>query len=132
MSNHLRHGWIALLALPVLALTTPTSASAALRTPAAAVHVVSTQSRLGLRGFGYRSRYGYRPSYRRPIYRRSLYRRSPFHGVFRGILRAIGLAYLLHLLFGWGAGGSPFGLLLLAALVLWLATRSRRRRRIYW
>ena len=128
MSNSLRRGWIALLALPLLALT-PTSATAALRTPAAAVHVATTQARLGGRGFGRRlpvfrsrSRYGYRPAYRR----------SPFHGVFRGILRAIGLAYLFHLLFGWGAGGSPFGLLLLAALVLWLASGMRRRRRAYW
>jgi hypothetical protein len=129
MSNHLRRGWIALLALPVLALT-PTSASAALRTPAAAAHVAdTTQARFGGRGFGRRvpmfrprTRYGYRPAYRR----------SPFHGVFRGILRAIGLAYLFHLLFGWGGGGSPLGLLLLAALVLWIATRARRRRRAYW
>jgi hypothetical protein len=128
MSNLLRRGWIALLALPVLALT-PTSAPAALTPPAATVHVATTQARLGARGFGrrlpafrQRSRYGYRP----------VYRRSPFHGLFRGILRAIGLAYVFHVLFGWGAGGSPFGLLLLAALVLWLATHARRRRRAYW
>jgi hypothetical protein len=36
----------------------------------------------------------------------------------------------MHLMFGWGAGGSPFGLFLLGALVLWLFTR--RRRRVYW
>jgi hypothetical protein len=132
MSNHLRRGWIALLAVPALALT-PTTASAALKTPAAAVHAPSTQARFGARGFGRRAplysprtRYGYRYRYR------PAYRRSPFHGLFRGVLRAIGLAYLFHLLFGWGAGGSPFGLLLLGALVLWLATRSRRRRRVYW
>jgi hypothetical protein len=128
MSNHLRRGWIALLALPVLALT-PMSASAAGGTPAAAVHVTTNQARFGARGFGRRlpvfrsrTRYGYRP----------VYRRSPWHGVFRGVLRAIGLAYLFHVLFGWGAGGSPFGLLLLAALVLWIATRAGRRRRAYW
>jgi hypothetical protein len=128
MSNHLRRGWIALLALAALTLT-PTSASAALHAPAAAGHVATTQARFGARGFGRRvpmyrprSRYGYRPAYRR----------SPFHGLFRGVLRAIGLAYLFHVLFGWGAGGSPFGLLLLAALVLWLAGRPRRRRRVYW
>src|SRR3954468_19065918 len=128
MSNHWRRGGIALLALPVLALT-PTQASAAVRTPAAAVHVHTTQARLGGRGFGRRlpvyrsrSRYGYRP----------VYRRSPFHGLFRGILRAIGLAYLFHLLFGWGGGGSPFGLLLLAGLVLWVVTHVRRRRSVYW
>jgi hypothetical protein len=128
MSNHLRRGWIALLALPFLALT-PTSASAALSTPTAAVHAPTTQARFGGRGFGRRvpvfrprTRYGYRPAYRR----------SPFHGLFRGVLRAIGLAYLFHVLFGWGAGGSPVGLLLLGAFVLWLATRARRRRRVYW
>jgi hypothetical protein len=38
----------------------------------------------------------------------------------------------VHLLFGWGAGGSPLGLLLLAALVLCFATHARRRRRVYW
>jgi len=128
MSNHTRRGWIALLALPALAMT-PTSASAAPHPPAAAVHLTTTQARFGARSFGRRlptyrprTRYGYRP----------VYRRSPWHGAFRGILRAIGLAYLLHALFGWGAGGSPFGLLLLAAVVLWLASHARRRRRSYW
>ena len=47
--------------------------------------------------------------------------------LFRGFLHALGLAYLAHLLFGWGGGGSPFGLFLLAAIVLWLVTRRRRR-----
>src|SRR4051794_1629763 len=128
MSNYLRRGWIALLALPVLALI-PTSAPAALNTPTAAVHVTTDQARFGARGFGRRlptyrprTRYGYRP----------VYRRSPFHGLFRGVLRAIGIAYLFHVLFGWGGGGSPFGLLLLAVFVLWLAGHARRRRRAYW
>jgi hypothetical protein len=128
MSNHLRRSWIALFALPVLALT-PTSATAALHTPAAAAHVATTQARFGARGFGRRfpttrprTRYRYGPAYRR----------SPFHGAFRGILRAIGLAYVFHALFGWGAGGSPLGLLLLAGFVLWIATRVRRRRSVYW
>jgi hypothetical protein len=130
MSNHLRRGWIALLALPVLALT-PTTTTAAVRTHAAASHVTTTQARFGSRGFGrrvspFRTRYGNRYRYR------PAYRRSPFRGAFRGILHALGLAYLFHLLFGWGGGGSPLGLLLLAGLVLWLATRSRRRRRVYW
>jgi hypothetical protein len=43
------------------------------------------------------------------------------------VLQALGIAYLAHLLFGWGAGGSPLGLILLIGLVLWLVTRSRRR-----
>jgi hypothetical protein len=56
----------------------------------------------------------------------------PFRGFFRGVLQALGLAYLFHLMFGWGAGGSPFGLLLLAALILFLVTRRRRRRAMYY
>ena len=74
------------------------------------------------------------PSYRSRPTRptgRALRRPSPFRGLFRGVLRALGLAYLFHLLFGWGAGGSPFGLLLLGALVLWLAMRRRPRRVVY-
>jgi hypothetical protein len=47
------------------------------------------------------------------------------------MLKVLGIAYLAHLLFGWGAGGSPFGLLILGAVILWLATR-RRRRPAYW
>jgi len=45
------------------------------------------------------------------------------------VLELLGIAYLVHLLFGWGAGGSPFGLLLLGAFALWVVTR---RRRAYW
>src|SRR3954452_10672298 len=83
----------------------------------------------GGRNFGrspYRSRPRYTPASR---YRRSPFRTRPHFGrrLFRGFLQALGIAYLAHLLFGWGAGGSPFGLLLLGALVLWLVTRRRRR-----
>jgi len=46
-----------------------------------------------------------------------------------GVLRVLGLAFLFNLLFGWGTGGSPLGLLLLAGLVLWLVTRRRARYR---
>ncbi len=49
----------------------------------------------------------------------------------RGILQALGIAYLLNLLFGWGAGGSPFGLLLLLGIVALLVSRARRRRHAY-
>ena len=63
---------------------------------------------------------------------RSPYRaRRPFTArrFFGGVLKALGLAYLFHLLFGWGAGGSPFGLFLLAAIVLFVVGRLRRPRR---
>jgi hypothetical protein len=87
------------------------------------------QARFG--GFRSRPSFGsrYRSRYRSPGYR---YRRShPFRGLGGGILRALGIAYLVHLLFGWGGGGSPFGLLLLALVIAWLVTRRRRRRYAY-
>ena len=90
------------------------------------------QSGLGFRGarrapsLGTRFRSRSRPSSRR------IRSTRPFRGFFRGVLQALGLAYLFHVLFGWGAGGSPFGLLLLAALILFLVTRRRRRRVMYY
>jgi uncharacterized membrane protein len=115
----------AALAAVVILPVVPASAPAAV--PSRAAGVQTSQAR-----FGYRS-YRRAPVYRgraRTPYRHS-YRRSPFHGFFGGVLRALGIAYLVHLMFGWGAGGSPFGLLLLAAVILWLVTR-RRRRPAYW
>ena len=126
MSNRFR----LLPAVLVAALMTslvPAPAGAVTR-PVAAAHVPTTQARFGSRGFGRRAPV-YRPRYRTPY--RPAYRRSPFHGFFRGVLHGLGIAFLLHALFGWGGGGSPFGLLLLAGLVLWLFTRPRRRR-VYW
>jgi hypothetical protein len=99
-----------------------------LATPRAVAAVGTTQARFG---GGFRgSRPSYRSPYRSPVYRRpSTYRRAhPFRGFGGSILRALGIAYLVHALFGWGAGGgSPFGLLFVAALVVWVATRFRRR-----
>jgi hypothetical protein len=71
-------------------------------------------------GSRYRSRPYARPrSYRRP-------------SLFRGILQALGIAYLFHMLFGLGpGGGSPFGLILVIGFVVWMITRTRRRRYAY-
>ena len=91
--------------------------------------VQTTQARFGGRFFRPAPAYRYRRWGRTP-YRRA-YRPSPFRGFFGGVLKVLGIAYLAHLLFGWGAGGSPFGLFMLAAVILWLATR-RRRRPLYW
>jgi hypothetical protein len=109
------------------------AAPAAATAPAAPTAVIkANQARFG-RGFG-RSTYRSRPRYTpRSRYRRSPFRARPHLGrrIFRGFLQALGIAYLAHLLFGWGAGGSPLGLLLLLGVVLWLVTRTTRRRRRY-
>lgn len=90
-------------------------------------------ARLG-RGFGGRS--GYRSRARDPYGRSRSSRRAarpyrPRIGHFFGnVLRALGIAYLVQALFGWGGGGgSPFGLLLVLGLLTWLVTRRRRRAR---
>ena len=113
----------------VLAAAHPTAAEAAPRATAVATttHPVVLAARSyrapSYRAPSYRPRTRARPS-RAPGYRRPARRR----GVLGGILRALGLAYLFHALFGWGGGGgSPFGLLLLAAIVLLVMSRRRRR-----
>ena len=111
----------------LLAAAVPTPVGAAVHTTAAAQ---TSQSRAGF-GRSYRA-----PTYRsraraRPAQGRRYRRPGLGHGLFGGILRALGIAYLFHALFGWGAGGgSPFGLLLLAGIVLLLFSRGRRRRRV--
>jgi len=111
--------------LPLTAILLALAPAPAVAAPLA-VHV--NQAGFATRGFrgGLRSRPRVSP---RPRYApRSRYARPHFgRRLFRGFLQALGIAYLAHLLFGWGAGGSPFGLLLLGALVLWLVTRRRRR-----
>ena len=119
MRNLLLPIMISALAVPVA----PAIASSATSTASKA-----NQSALG-RGFGRRSpSVGVRPRYRSRPYRR------PGLGVgrfFRGVLQFLGLAFLFNMLFGWGAGGSPLGLILLVGIVVWLATRRRRRRFAY-
>jgi hypothetical protein len=119
----------------VLAGAPPTAAAAAAAKPRPAA---SNEARIGGRGFGRAGRGGIfgrsrRPSVRRPAVRRPVNRRPLFrHGFFGSVLRALGVAYLVHMLFGWGpGGGSPFGLLIVLGVVLWLATRRRRRRPAY-
>ena len=117
-----------LLALLLVPAGVPATASAAGATTAGK----ATQSRLG-RGLGARRSPGFGSRTRtRPRYAPRTYRR-PFTArrFFGGLLKALGLAYLFHLLFGWGAGGSPLGLLLLLAIVVLLVTRRRRRPAYY-
>jgi hypothetical protein len=126
MSNRFRILPVILCALLVPAFAGPAPAVAKAGAQSGAS---SEQSRLG-RGFGRRSpsfRTRPRTSVRRPI--RPFARRGFARRFFSGALKALGLAYLFHLMFGWGAGGSPFGLLLLLAIVLFFATRRRRYRR---
>jgi MYXO-CTERM domain-containing protein len=122
-----------LLILPALIATLLVPAAPAMASSSTTTASQTNQSALG-RGFGRRtpsfgsrSRYRYRPSsrsYRRP--------RLGFGRFFGGVLKFLGLAYLFNMLFGWGAGGSPFGLFLLLALILLFATRRRRvERRSY-
>jgi uncharacterized membrane protein len=94
---------------------------------AATTDATSIQARIGSRGFG-------RPVYRSPARRYPrgypYRRRGAGSGFFGNVLKGLGIAYLVHMLFGWGGGGgSPFGLLLFVALLAWLFTRRRRRAR---
>lgn len=119
-----------ILPLTAILLTLGAAPAAAAPTGLSLVAAKPNQARLG-RGFDrstFRGRPRVAPASRR--YRRSPYRARPHLGrrLFRGVLQALGIAYLAHLLFGWGAaGGSPLGLLLLLGLILWMAARRRRR-----
>ena len=125
MSNLLRPLSVLLTALLVAGAVPATATAGGSGT--AAQQAGATEARLG--GFRARPSYRTRPTYRRPTYRRN--RPSIARGFVRGVLTALGISFLLHALFGWGAGGSPLGLLLLGAIVLWIVTRSRRRRLAY-
>ena len=123
------------LVLPVLITTllVPVAPAAASTARATAPKASKTTQAALARGFGRRSpSFGSRSRYRSRPYSRA-YRR-PGLGIgrfFGGVLKFLGLAYLFHMLFGWGAGGSPLGLILLVGLIVWLATRRRRRRFAY-
>ena len=115
--------------LPALlvALALPASAPVAAVAAPSAPKIQVQQARLG----GFRSRPSFGSRYRSRPYRpySRAYRRP---SLFRGVLQALGLAYVFHMLFGWGpGGGSPFGLLLILAFVAWIVTRGRRRRMAY-
>jgi hypothetical protein len=116
---------VAALAFPAAAPAVAGAASPA-RTSAMAP-LQTQQARFG----GFRARPSFGSRYRSPRYGSRYGRPHPFRGLGGSILRALGIAYLFHLLFGWGGGGSPLGLLLIAGLIVWLVTRSRRRGRRY-
>jgi hypothetical protein len=125
MSKYLPRILPAILVALALPVATPSVAAAA---PGPATLQVQ-KSRLG-GGFRTARRPGFGSRYRsRPYARPRSYRRP---SLFRGILQALGLAYLFHMLFGWGpGGGSPFGLILVIGFVVWMVTRARRRRFAY-
>jgi hypothetical protein len=124
MSNHLPRIFPALLVALVLPAAAPAAAVAAPSAPSVQIQ----QSRLG----GFRARPSFGSRYRARPYRRPYSRSYRRPSLFRGVLQALGIAYLFHMLFGWGAGGgSPFGLLFVGAFLFWLFTRSRRRRLAY-
>lgn len=122
MSNRLI---LTLLISTLLVPAAPGRASSAILEP----HSSHTSQAGFGRGFGRRapafgSRSRYRSRYRARPYRRPSLSIGRFFG---GVLKFLGLAYLLNLLFGWGAGGSPLGLILLLGLIVLTATRRRRR-----
>jgi hypothetical protein len=125
MSNHFRLLAVLLTSLLLAGPAAATAGAAPGGTQAAASPTAPTEARLGgsRGGFGRRSP-GFGRS-RRAVPRRTTAR--PFRGVGRAILQALGLAFLFHMLFGWGVGGSPLGLLLLLGIVLLMVSRMRRR-----
>jgi hypothetical protein len=119
----LRAAPVALVLAAALALAAPTAAPAKTFKTG---HGGATQLRFGGgRGFGSRGLGTRRTTYPR----RTAYPRLRTRGLGRSILRGLGIAFLLHALFGYGAGGSPIGLLLVFAFILWLVSRRRRRGR---
>jgi hypothetical protein len=137
----------ALIAALLLVLALPAGAAVAQSTTATGSQArpggttPSNESRIGGRGGGF-GRRSARPTIRRsrpntgarrPTTRRQTRRPLLGRGFFGSVLRFLGIAYLVNLLFGWGpGGGSPLGLLIVLGAILWLATRRRRRRPLYY
>jgi hypothetical protein len=123
MSNRL------ILSLLISSLLVPAVPAQAAQTTVQAQSNQTNRAALGRRGFGRRApSFGSRTRY--PSRYRTRPHRRPGLGVGRflgGVLKLLGLAYLFNLLFGWGPGGSPFGLILLFGLIVLLATRRSRR-----
>ena len=112
--------------LPALALAVAVPAPAAAATPA--TKPGATAATTVLARVGFRRSVRPRSPYRSPSTRATRYRRPSFGRFAGNVLRFLGIAYLVHALFGWGAGGgSPFGLLLVLGLIALLVTRRRRR-----
>lgn len=123
------------LAAVVLGLPAPAPAAASLAPAYAPAALSAPALPLAARGGGgFRSRPRISPN--RPLSRnRPVTRRNPNTGralrsLSRTLLQALGIAFLLSLLFGIGSGGSPFGLLVLLGIVA-LVVMARRRRRAY-
>ena len=130
---------VVLISTAVLAVRAPASAVSASRTPTSPVTTHGSVSMPALPlaargGGGFRSRPRISPN--RPLSRnRPVTRRNPNTGralrsFSRTLLQALGIAFLLSLLFGIGPGGSPLGLLVLLGIIA-LVVLARRRRRHY-
>ena len=151
MSSHRRSSPSALLRVPLvgaLAVAIVTAAGLGAPTPARAGASVAgagpATAQVSLpgpltplaarRGGGFRSRPGLNPNRPgtggRPVTRRNPNTGRALRSFSRTVLQALGIAFLLSLLFGIGPGGSPLGLLLLLGIIA-LIVVSRRRRRQY-
>ncbi len=129
---------VVLLATGIVAAAV--QASAAVPRPASG-HATSAYASLGApvtppaarRGGGFRSRplSPNRPlSRNRPVVRRNRNSGRALRSFSRTLLRALGIAFLVNLLFGIGPGGSPLGLLLLFGIIALVVVSRRRRRQL--
>ena len=100
------------------------AATAGSTTPASLVAPVTPLAVRG--GGGFRSRPRARTN--RPVARRNPNTGRALRNFSRGLLQALGIAFLLSLLFGIGPGGSPLGLLLLLGIIALIVVARRRRR----